>query len=72
MLQGITCSKTFTNTATENIANNVNVIWCQQNINVTEHLTYVLVAEGTDEQKNENENETEDKAKPTRIKISLI
>ena len=73
VLQGITCSKTFINTATENIVNNVNLICYQQNLNVTEHLTNVLVVKVTDEQKDENENETEqDKAKLTRIKISLI
>ena len=73
VLQGITCSKTFINTATENIANNVNVICYQQNLNVTEHLMNILVVKGTDEQKDENDNkDEEDKAKPTRIKISLI
>ena len=33
----------------------------------------ILVVKGTDEQKDENDNkDEEDKAKPTRIKISLI
>ena len=72
VLQGIiACSKTFINTATENIVINVNVVYYQQNL--TEHLTNVLFVKGTDEQKDENENETkEDKVKPTGIKILLI
>ena len=52
---------------------NINLTCNQQNLNVTEHLMNVLEVKGTNEQKDENENEIEeDKAKPTRIKISLI
>ena len=70
MLQGIiACSKTFINTATENIVINVNVVYYQQNLT----SPHVLFVQGTDEQKDENENETkEDKVKPTGIKILLI
>ena len=48
VLQGMTCSKAFIDTATENIVNNVDVICYQQNLNVTEHLKDALVVKGTD------------------------